>query len=56
MDGNKWIGYVLMRILLFEDGKIFNVEEDEKYDFVIRIVLGKFLYDQILEWIKVYVE
>ena len=56
MDGNKRTGYVLMRILLLEDGKTLNAEEDEKYDFVIRIASGKLSYDQILEWIKAHVE
>lgn len=56
MDGNKRTGYVLMRILLLEDGKTLNASEDEKYDFVIRIASGKLSHDKILAWIKAHIK
>ncbi|WP_367388573.1 type II toxin-antitoxin system death-on-curing family toxin [Lewinella sp. LCG006] len=56
MDGNKRTGYVLMRILLLDDRKDINAEENDKYDFVINIASGKLSYDGILKWIKERVE
>ncbi len=56
MDGNKRTGYVLMRILLLDDNKTVKAEEDEKYDFVIRIASGKISYDEILTWIKAHIK
>ena len=50
-DGNKRIGYTLMRLLLLNNKKDINATEGEKYDFVISIASGKFKFDQILDWI-----
>ena len=51
-DGNKRIGYVMMRLLLLEDGKDILASEEEKYQFVTNIASGKLKYDQILVWVK----
>ena len=56
MDGNKRTGYVLMRILLLDDNKTLIADENDKYDFVIKIASGKLSYDEILAWIKSRVE
>lgn len=56
MDGNKRTGYILMRILLLDDGKDINADENDKYDFVISIAAGKLPYGGILKWIKERVE
>lgn len=56
MDGNKRTGYVLMRILLLDDGKDVRAGENDKYDFVINIAAGKLGYEGILRWIKENVE
>jgi death-on-curing protein len=52
IDGNKRIGYVLMRLILMEYGFDIQATEDEKYDFVILIAKGDYKYDDIVKWIK----
>jgi death-on-curing protein len=52
IDGNKRIGYVLMRLLLIDYGLDLSANEDDKYDFVIKIAEGSYKYSQILDWIK----
>jgi len=52
IDGNKRIGYVIMRLLLMSKGKDINASEEEKYQFVIGIASGKLKYEAILSWIK----
>ena len=51
VDGNKRIGYVLMRLLLMEFGVDIIATEEEKYDFVIKIAEGKYHQTEIIEWI-----
>jgi death-on-curing protein len=51
VDGNKRIGYVLMRLLLMESGLDIIATEDKKYDFVIKIAEGKYHHTEIIEWI-----
>jgi death on curing protein len=52
IDGNKRLGYVLMRLLLMEYGFDIHTTEDEKYDFVILIAKGDYKFDDILRWIN----
>jgi death on curing protein len=51
IDGNKRIGYVLMRLLLMDNGFDIHATEDEKYDFVILIAKGDYKFDEIVRWI-----
>jgi len=51
IDGNKRIGYVLLRLMLMEFGFDIVATEQEKYDFVIRIAEGKYHHKEIIEWI-----
>jgi death on curing protein len=55
-DGNKRLGYVLMRLLLMNYGNDINATQDEKYDFVMNIVKGNFKYEKILKWITSYLD
>ncbi|HEY5511438.1 MAG TPA: Fic family protein [Prolixibacteraceae bacterium] len=51
VDGNKRIGYVLMRVLLMEFGFDIIATEEEKYDFVLKIAEGKYHHLEIIEWL-----
>lgn len=52
IDGNKRIGYVLMRLLLMDLGFDISASQDEKFDFVIKIAKGEYKFEQIINWIK----
>ena len=52
IDGKKRIGYVLMRLLLMNNGFDIQATEDDKYDFVISIAKGDYKIDDITNWIK----
>ena len=52
IDGNKRIGYVLMRLLLLDYGYNISATQDEKYDFVIKIAQGVYRFEDIVIWIS----
>jgi death-on-curing protein len=52
LDGNKRIGYVMMRFFLLQNKLDIKASQTEKYDFVIKIANGQIQFDQILVWIK----
>jgi death-on-curing protein len=51
IDGNKRIGYVLMRLLLMEYGYVISASDDEKYNFVIKIAQGDYREPDIVKWL-----
>ena len=51
-DGNKRIGYTMMRLHLMTNHMDIEATEDEKYDFVIKIASGDSSFDEIKEWIR----
>ena len=52
LDGNKRIGYFVFRAFLLSQGYDLKANEDEKYDFVIKIAKGDFSYSDILKWLN----
>ena len=56
VDGNKRTGYVLMRLFLRNNQLDINIDEEEKYQFVIKVASGKYTIDQIKNWIEVNTE
>ena len=52
LDGNKRIGYVLMRYFLLENNLDIGANQVEKYEFVIRIAKGQLAYEQIFLWLS----
>ena len=52
LDGNKRIGYVMMRFFLLQNKLDINATLSEKYDFVIKIANGRIQFDQISAWIE----
>ncbi|MFC0516117.1 type II toxin-antitoxin system death-on-curing family toxin [Mucilaginibacter angelicae] len=51
MDGNKRISYVLMRLILLENGFDIAASQDEKYEMVIAASMGLIRFDEIKSWI-----
>ena len=47
IDGNKRIGYVMMRYFLLMNGTDIYATQSEKFDFVMNIAQGKLHIDQI---------
>jgi death on curing protein len=52
VDGNKRMGYILMRLLLLKSNYDINATHNEKFDFVIRIASGEFKIEQINSWLR----
>ena len=52
IDGNKRMGYVLIRLLLLENGFDINAKKMEKYDFIIRLASGKLNKEGIQNWLE----
>jgi len=52
IDGNKRVGYVLMRLILIQNKYDIKASQDEKYIFVINIANGKMDIESITYWIK----
>jgi death on curing protein len=52
IDGNKRIGYTLMRLLLMDYGFDIVATQDEKYEFVIKIAKGEYRLDTIVNWLN----
>jgi death on curing protein len=52
IDGNKRIGYVLMRYFLLENDFDIKASQSEKFDFVIKIAQGQLSFEQIRDWLS----
>ncbi|POY35747.1 type II toxin-antitoxin system death-on-curing family toxin [Solitalea longa] len=52
IDGNKRTSYVLMRLILMENGMDVFASQDEKYEMVIAASTGKFRIEEIKHWIN----
>ena len=51
IDGNKRIAYILMRLILLQYDLDIKVNQDEKYDFVIKTASGMINFSEIKNWI-----
>ena len=52
LDGNKRIGYVLMRYFLIGNNLDVTPDQDEKYECVMKIAQGQLSYEQIHLWLS----
>ena len=53
LDGNKRTAYVLMKLILFDNGYDIDAEQDEKYKMVIAASSGEMRFEDIKEWINI---
>jgi death-on-curing protein len=51
IDGNKRIGYVMLRFYLIESGYDLSASQTDKYNFIIEISKGNLDFERIKEWI-----
>lgn len=56
VDGNKRIGYVMMRLMLLNTGKDIVASENDKYEFVISVASGKLKFEGILDWVILHLK
>ena len=52
VDGNKRMGYVLMRLQLLKYKYDIREDQNEKYDFIISIASGKLKIEEITSWLN----
>ena len=45
-----------MRLFIIECGKDISANQNEKYDFVIRIASGELDFNGICDWIRTYIK
>ena len=51
IDGNKRIGYVMLRFYLLESGYDLSATQGDKYNFIIEISKGNSDFEGIRNWI-----
>jgi death on curing protein len=51
IDGNKRIGYVMLRFFLIESGYDLSASQTDKYNFIIEISKGNLDFEGIKKWI-----
>ena len=51
IDGNKRIGYTLLRLFLIQNKFDIIASQDNKYEFIIDIASGTLKYEGILGWL-----
>ena len=54
IDGNKRVGYTLMRLFLLSNGFDIEASQDDKYEFIISVASGKKDFDGIDKWLTVH--
>jgi|LZCG01.1.fsa_nt_gb death-on-curing protein len=52
LDGNKRVGYVLMRLYLMENNHDIQASFEEKLEFVTNIAKGIYKFNEIIQWIE----
>ena len=55
LDGNKRLGYVLMKLFLLEGGFHLKVEQQDAYQFTILVASGQQNIDRIISWLQSHV-
>ena len=51
IDGNKRLGYTLLRLFLLLNGMDINATQKDRYEFVVSVASGKKDFDAIAEWL-----
>jgi death-on-curing protein len=54
IDGNKRVGYMLLRWFLLKNGMDIHATQEEKYRFIIGIASGEIQFESIFDWLSQY--
>jgi death-on-curing protein len=52
VDGNKRVGYVVLRLYLNFQGFALTASDDDKYNFIVQVASGQMAFVEIVDWIK----
>ncbi|TZF82232.1 type II toxin-antitoxin system death-on-curing family toxin [Pedobacter sp. BS3] len=52
IDGNKRVAYVLMRLIIMQEGNDIAASHDEKYQMVLLASKGEMRFEEIRGWIR----
>ncbi|MEO5584844.1 MAG: type II toxin-antitoxin system death-on-curing family toxin [Flavobacteriales bacterium] len=52
VDGNKRTGYLLMELVLLENGMALSATEDEKYEMTIQVATGQLDANGVRKWLE----
>ena len=52
VDGNKRIGYVMMRLWLLQNGHDIIASQDQKYQLVMSVANGESKFEDIKAWLQ----
>lgn len=56
IDGNKRTGYILARLILLENNFDISANQNDKYEFIIKISKGELKFDSIVEWFNLNIK
>ena len=56
LDGNKRLGFVLMKLILLEAGLSIKASHDDVYNFIIEVAKGGHDINSITNWIMFHVD
>ena len=54
IDGNKRVGYTLLRVFLLSNGLDIGASQNDKYEFIIDVASGKRDFESIVEWLAAH--
>jgi death-on-curing protein len=52
VDGNKRVGYAVLRLFLKTNGLTIVASQEEKYQFIVSIASGEINFEEIYIWIS----
>ena len=54
IDGNKRVGYAVLRLFLKTKGYSIVADQESKYQFIISVASGEMVYEEIHRWILMH--
>jgi len=54
IDGNKRVGYTVLRLFLASKSFKLTANKEQKYDFIINVATGLLAFEEIVSWIEIH--